>query len=225
MSQPNSVPAAGVVLSDLAEQGWSTLTIAPDVDLRGVVPIVRPDLSERLFSIQVERISPKHSNQARPGTMSAIYGLGPFPLHTERAHWRVPPRYLIFRSVGEINNRPTTLLDSYDLILDKQLVRELLQAPWLVQWGNDSFLSPVLRPLPTSELWQIRYDRCCMTVLDGMQKELGARFEHTLSTLSLRYHYWQSGNVLLIDNRRMLHGRGASTNEDLGRVLERIVVP
>jgi hypothetical protein len=60
----------------------------------------------------VERVSPKPARQARPGTMSARYAIGAFPLHTERAHWPVPPRYVLLRSVGAESDRSTLLWDS-----------------------------------------------------------------------------------------------------------------
>ena len=201
------------------------MPLAPEADLRSIVPILRPSLSEQPPTIQVERISPKTSPQARHGTLSARYGLGPFPLHTERAHWRSPPRYLIFRSVGEVTDRPTTLLDSYALKADKKLVQELLETQWIVQWGDDSFRSPVLTPLPTPEQWQIRYDRCCMSLSEDAPPELNVRLDQTFDSLIPEHHFWRLGEILLIDNWRMLHGRGTSAVEDFGRVLERIVVP
>ena len=113
LGQAVDIVAVDATLQSLDEQGWAMMAIAPDVDLRSVVPILRPQLAARLAEVCVERISPKSANQARHGTMSALYGLGSFPLHTERAHWRRAPRFVVFRSVGEITNRPTTLLDSY----------------------------------------------------------------------------------------------------------------
>jgi Taurine catabolism dioxygenase TauD, TfdA family len=217
------MPAAGLLT--LRERGWTTLEVAPEVDLRAIVPLLRPEFSDRLPTIRVERVSPKTTNQARPGTMSAIYGLGSFPLHTERAHWRVPPRYLIFRSAGVITKCPTTMLDSYGLGFDKQLVRDLFQEFWLVHWEGDGFLTQVLRPLPTSSWWQIRYDRCCMTIDDEKRQNLVSRLEGLLDSIALEYHFWEPSTVLLIDNWRVLHGRGKATDEDVGRVLERIVVP
>ena len=197
-----------------------------DQDLRSLVPVLRPDLTDRIASIQVERISPKMSSQTRPGTMSAIYGMGAFPLHSERAHWRVPPRFLIFRSAGDLSDRPTTLFDSHCFARDRVLAQELLQTPWIVRWGEVSFRSPVLRvPSGGVRPWYVRYDRCCMTTCDQPRNGLAERLECALAAAEPEYHHWLPGIVLLVDNWRVLHGRGESSHSDWGRVLERVVVP
>jgi hypothetical protein len=167
---------------------------------------------------------PASSNQAPAGTMSSVYDLGPFPLHTERAHWRTPPRFVAFRSIGAATDRPTTLLDSCELETISDLVRDLYDVEWLVHWGNERFLTRVLTPLQTSR-WHIRYDRCCMTVHDPDLHALATRLENNLSSVPVEYHYWSPEVVLIIDNWRILHGRGMSQHEDFGRTLERIVIP
>jgi hypothetical protein len=156
--------------------------------------------------------------------MSSLYDLGPFPLHTERAHWRTPPRFVAFRSIGVATDRPTTLLDSWKLETISDLVRDLYDVEWFVHWGNERFVTRVLTPLHSSR-WQIRYDRCCMTVHEPNLRALETRLENNLARLPVEDHYWSPSVVLIIDNWRMLHGRGMSRHEDFGRILERIVIP
>ncbi|MGO4910705.1 hypothetical protein ACEN2J_20760, partial [Pseudorhodobacter sp. W20_MBD10_FR17] len=38
-------------------------------------------------------------SEAAPNSYSGIYGLGHFPFHSDLAHWRTPPRYLLLRCV------------------------------------------------------------------------------------------------------------------------------
>jgi alpha-ketoglutarate-dependent taurine dioxygenase len=223
-----SIPAEPLelALATLRARGWSSMPLAPDHDLRSIIPLLRPQLADQVASIQVERVSPKTSSQARPGTMSAIYGMDSFPLHTERAHWPAPPRFLILRSVGDASDRPTTLLDSYRFALDQKLAQELLQTPWSVRWGEVSFRSWVLQSFSSGKgRWRIRYDRCCMIPFDEAHKGLLDRLEHALIALEPETHYWEPGIVLIIDNWRVLHGRGKCTGSDFGRSLERVVVP
>ena len=221
-----SAESVDIVFAVLRERGWSLMPLAPDHDLRSIIPLLRPEFADDAESIRVERISPKMSSHASQGTMSAIYGMGSFPLHTERAHWRIPPRFLILRSVGDTSDRPTMLLDSHHLTLDQQLAQELLQTPWIVSWGGISFRSRVLRPSPSGEgRWQIRYDRCCMRPCHRACKNLSSRLEQALMAFEPEQHFWNPGIVLLIDNWRVLHGRGKSTESDYGRCIERIVVP
>lgn len=204
----------------LERDGWSTVELPDAADLRVVATWLRPDLERS--RIEIERVSPKRRQEARPGTMSALYGLGPFPLHTERAHWPRPPRYVVFRSVGARTVRPTTLLDSNRLAADPELIRRLHDVPWRVAWDGAAFEARVLTAGPRSQ-WRIRYDRCCMTVSDpALQGEL----EEALDRLPLERHQWKPDTALVIDNWRVLHGRGGmGETPDDGRVLERVVVP
>jgi hypothetical protein len=213
-------------LATLRARGWSLLPLAPEHDLRSIIPLLRPRLAHHEASFQVELVSPKTSDRARPGTMSALYGMGSFPLHTERAHWPTPPRFLILRSVGDASDRPTTLLDSYRFALDQKLTQELLQTPWIVRWDEVSFQSRVLLPSSSGKgRWHVRYDPSCMVPCDEARRGLAERLEQALASLEPEQHYWESGIVLLIDNWRVLHGRGQSPDPDFGRALERVVVP
>src|SRR5579871_6269045 len=51
----------------------------------------------------VQQLTPKLMSEAGPNTYSGIYGIGEFPLHTDLAHWREPPRYLILRCLVGCN--------------------------------------------------------------------------------------------------------------------------
>jgi hypothetical protein len=223
---PISAETLEQVFVTLFDRGWCSMAFAPDQDIRIIIPQLRPGLADPMSSVELELVSPKNSSQGRPETMSAEFGMGSFPLHTERAHWPIPPRFLIFRSVGRVSDRPTTLLDSYRLDLDEELAQELFQRPWIVRYGEICFESPVLRTVSSGRgRWQIRYDHCCMTPSYGVMEDLGSQLESALAATELEQHYWEPGMVLIVDNWRVLHGRGTSTEADFGRSLERIVVP
>jgi len=55
-------------------------------------------------------------NEATPNTYSGIYGLDRFPFHTDLAHWRIPPRYLLLRCVTGYADVPTLLIDGRTLM-------------------------------------------------------------------------------------------------------------
>jgi len=205
----------------LKNDGWSTVAVPNTVDLRTVVPLLRPDLT---VSIAVERISPKTRDQARLGTLSALYGLESFPLHTERAHWVTPPHYVVFRSVGAATARPTTFVDSDGLTNKTRLLQRLATVPWRVTWGDTAFDAPVLTAVSDASR-RFRYDPCCMTVRDRRHMDLAAELDEELGQLRMTEHFWKADSALIIDNWRVLHGRGPSLTADFDRVLERIVVP
>ena len=54
----------------------------------------------------IHPLTPMRREAATPNTYSGIYGYERFPFHTDLAHWRSPPRYLILRcEVGFIEVR------------------------------------------------------------------------------------------------------------------------
>ena len=50
-----------------------------------------------------------------PNTYSGIYGLDRFPFHTDLAHWRLPPHYLLLRCVTGHARVPTLVFDGHEL--------------------------------------------------------------------------------------------------------------
>lgn len=210
--------------AELRDWGWVTLALPSKVDLRIVLSLLRPDLIPYASRFHVNRISPKTHDCAPTGTLSARYGLGSFPFHTERAHWKNPPRYIAFRSIGAPTDRPTTLVDSYDLDASSDLVRDLHCQPWDVRWEEVKFESPVLTPV-SSAPWKVRYDPCCMAIKAPHKANLESALEQKLSELPVTTHHWRPEVALIVDNWRVLHGRGASRAADFNRVLERLVIP
>ncbi len=57
----------------------------------------------------VQTLEPKAT--AAPNTYSGNFGLDRFPFHTDLAHWRVPPRYLVLRCQVGYRDVPTLMLD------------------------------------------------------------------------------------------------------------------
>jgi hypothetical protein len=55
----------------------------------------------------VSVLRPTAAEEAHPRSLSAIHGLGEQPMHTDGAHLREPPDYLVFHA--DRPNRPTLL--------------------------------------------------------------------------------------------------------------------
>lgn len=47
----------------------------------------------------VQSLRPRKTSDVGPNQYSGHYGLGTFPVHTDLAHWALPPRYLLLRCV------------------------------------------------------------------------------------------------------------------------------
>ena len=86
---------------------------------------------------------------------------------------------------------------------------------FLVRNGRDSFYAPARSGL------RYRYDPGCMTPCDARAQEVQAFFEQELSRTPA--HEWSAaGQVLVVNNRTILHARSAVAEGDLGRELTRI---
>lgn len=64
----------------------------------------------------VHQLIPNIRGAATPNTYSGIYGLEQFPFHTDFAHWRNPPRYVMLRCVIGFEEVPTFLVDGFRLV-------------------------------------------------------------------------------------------------------------
>jgi len=53
--------------------------------------------------------------EADPNTYSGIYVLNRFPFHSDLAHWRMPPRYLLLRCVTGYADVTTLMIDGHDV--------------------------------------------------------------------------------------------------------------
>ncbi|TIM09409.1 TauD/TfdA family dioxygenase [Mesorhizobium sp.] len=95
----------------------------------------------------------------------------------------------------------------------------LRSAAVLVRSGRRSFYSTFL---PEGEEY-LRFDVGCMEAVDDRGREAIRMLEDRLAQSSPVEHHWQTGEILVIDNWRALHGR-ARTGVAVGRRLLRIMI-
>lgn len=166
-----------------------------------------------------EIISPKLPSAARPGTFSSIFGRGDFPFHTEMAHSRVPPRYLILGCEATGDRKASTeVLDVSQLLFSPEIERSLQVAPFLIKDGRSSFYSNV-----RSQNGRVfRYDPVCMKPMTREAHQI----TETFSTAMKISHFsveWEKGGILIVDNWRTLHRR-SGVDASSGRKLVRMLV-
>jgi hypothetical protein len=169
----------------------------------------------------VEHLRPIGSDHARPASLSKKYGLGVFPIHCDTAHWLTPARYVVLSCVhpGE-TDQATVILDTSSLEFSPSEDDLARSAVFVVKNGRRSFYTTIVAQ--SREF--VRIDRGCMEPVDDRGVDAfdlydGARWSNKLVRVS-----WQVGKILLIDNWRMLHGRGATEGANSNRRLIRILV-
>lgn len=167
----------------------------------------------------MEVVRPQTVDDAHPRSLSARYGLSALPFHAELSHRPRPCRYVL---LGCIEPGPlsaaTLLLDWRTLDFSSEELHLLESAPILVRTGRRSFYSTML---PSDRAF-LRYDPGCLEAIDERGQAALRLIERRLAGGSPEVHYWRRGDILIIDNWRVLHGRGTS-EQGSGRHLARIL--
>ncbi|MBK1884675.1 TauD/TfdA family dioxygenase [Luteolibacter pohnpeiensis] len=153
-------------------------------------------------------------------SLSSRYGMAAFPFHTESAYWRVPPRYLMLHCISPGHgNRPTGYIDTAPRLSSLGAILE--SAQYRIRRSTGSFLVRCVERTETGI--RVRADAECML---PMMKTRDPLNEFLLPGLddTATWHSWTSNDLLILDNWRMMHGRGSATNLDPDRKLARILV-
>ncbi|TCH97912.1 hypothetical protein EJV46_11875 [Roseococcus sp. SYP-B2431] len=169
----------------------------------------------------VEQIVPQEVASAYPGSLSSRFGLETLPLHTDTAHWPIPCRYLVMACAEPgPNPTPTILLDSRAVQITASEAKFCMSAVFLIRNGQRSFYGSIMernRPF-------IRFDPGCMkAVTDDRVTEVDL-FSLRRNERVIYRHEWTRGDILVIDNWRVLHGRGVDSPTERGRKLLRAMV-
>jgi alpha-ketoglutarate-dependent taurine dioxygenase len=201
---------AGRVLRD----GWFKSTVtemghamhsAPDTIARLLGNLVMGRAGQK-----IEPLIPTEQARANVKSLSVVYGLGSFPMHTDGAYRLQPPRFVVLVCASPGTSPvPTTLIRFRDLKLAASERTQLEAAPFLVRNGRRSFYSTICSP---SRMF-VRYDAGCM-MPQGPQSEASARLiAHRANEIGFTLVHWRTGDVLVIDNWTVLHGRGLGSSQ------------
>jgi hypothetical protein len=170
----------------------------------------------------VHELTPRTKEFATPNTYSGIYGLQRFPFHTDLAHWRLPPHYLMLRCVAGFERVPTLLADGLSLAKEVGLA---VLARALVQPRR-----PINGKLPLLRMYQPIHNDCCLIRWDEIFFRPASNAGATgmalfkkcvVACAPIRIALAAPGDTLVIDNWRMLHARSSIPIECNARKIER----
>lgn len=201
------------MLSGAMTSGWSSgIGTLAGVTAQAAQLKLNP-VANRRGESTVSRLRPTTEKEAKPRSLSARVGLGPQPLHTDGAHQEVPPDFLVF-----VSERPSSTPTWLRHVQGPHIPwHDLQNGMFLVGTGPSGFFAPALDGLGS---WRrFRFDPGCMTPCDARARA-AARFLSD-ATEAIRFDWTTPGQVLVVDNRRTLHGRGQVV-DDLDRELVRI---
>lgn len=166
----------------------------------------------------IQTLTPRIKENEYPNTYSGNFGLNEFPLHTDLAHWYIPPRYFLLRCVNPTSEVVTKILD-HQKVLQGESEEAVSRSHFMPRKRLDR--SANLLKILNGELF--RWDSVFLKPSNRSAEALKQRIEGRISSsapesICLDKH----GKCLLIDNWRMLHGRSAVGSNSINRIVERI---
>lgn len=200
--------------------GWAVL---PQIAVGASTESVAKELGEPLVPLNgalVQQLTPKAAST--PNTYSGIFGLGRFPFHTDLAHWPVPPRYLLLRCVVGHADVPTMLLDGRAVAegVGSEAMARALVRPRRPQCGKVRLLR--LRQ-QSDEGDIIRWDEVYLKPASPVAQDVSERIQaHLEASPPTPVAMVADGDVLVLDNWRILHSRPAISEDRRDRRLERV---
>lgn len=161
----------------------------------------------------VTMLRPLSRDDAQANSLSAKYGKGGQPLHTDGAHLAKPPDVVVLACEGT-SDTPTRLWRIRRSLSAPVPLDKMKHGVFLVTNGKDSFFSTAYSDS------RFRYDPGCMVPCDARARKTVRYFEAAIE--SVIEHSWdEPGKVLVIDNRKALHAR-ASVIDDPHREVQRV---
>ena len=154
-------------------------------------------------------LRPQTKSNSAPNTYSGNFGTGEFPMHTDLAHWAIPPRYFALRCIKGAPDVVTNIFDGRSMIADigaTALRRTLVQPRRPLRNGKQ-----LLRLLDYLEGDAARVLRWDSIFLQPATANSEATFLFVAAYLKkapgealvLR----NPGDTLIVDNWRMIHRR------------------
>jgi len=187
---------------ELAAEGWAVLDHGSAVD-------VAAQLGR---ASSPTRLEPKDTKQARPWSLSGVYGLDAFPWHTDGAISSDPPQWLLLQGIEVSDPTWTELLAPNGNTLSGLRATTLRTVD---RSGRIRYL-PAVVPLGNGRT-RLPWDPRTCTPRTGLAVD---DVEGLPATTRIE---WQPGRLLIIDNLRVMHRRPA-VQELTKRVLERFYV-
>lgn len=206
----------------MKEKGWTEFSSgSSDTELISIASdigkLLKHPNGQNVFTLKA-----KLENDSVKGTFSNRHGLNDFPLHTDKAFYKKPARYVLMHS-----NKPsicdTTLLPKtvfWDLMTNSDK-RKAERAIYLVKTNREKFYTSFIFKENNEE--GFKYDPSCMSPFNKNAKDFDQIFNKILSEVLPININWTENKTVIIDNWNILHGR-KSAQKDIKRELKRIYI-
>ena len=160
----------------------------------------------------VQELSPKRLPDAPPNTYSGNFGVDEFPLHTDLAHWAVPPRYVALRCLAGSRSVRTRLFDGRQLIgrFGVALLQRTLVQPRRPLVNGRQLLRVLDEVSNTARTRCLRWDDVYLRPATEMSHRVVENVRRCLGDLpTTDVILGGRGDTIVFDNWRYLHGRSS----------------
>ena len=162
----------------------------------------------------IETLIARESVDVEKDSLSKRYGIETFPIHTDCAYLKVPPKFVLLRYIGSVIDPTPTVVVHFDKsklsIFEKDFIENVV---WFVRSRSMGFYSTILNN------GILRYDREVMSLANKQDDIMPS----ILSKMDQTEISWSLNKVLVINNHRLLHYRpGLLLHEKNNRILQRI---
>jgi L-asparagine oxygenase len=147
-----------------------------------------------------------------------MYGLEAFPLHTDMAHWHIPPRYFLLRCLQAAHQVDTLAVHFREILgeEDEATLRRAIFRPRRRLEGR-------LTSMRLKEDARCRWDPVFIVPVTEEARRLRERVVQRISTANVaKVKLSDATDCLLFDNWNVLHGRSAVPTDALHRKIERV---
>ena len=170
----------------------------------------------------VQTLVPRQTNEVGLNQYSGNYGLGEFPLHSDLAHWAVPPHYLMLRCIVGSDDVFTLVLSCAPLV-DRVGTSSLRRAVFTVRKHRIGY-SCLVRALSTCDGLNImRWDPLFLRPLNAPAQQVALAITNSNWNAQIqRILFRNPGDTLLLDNWQSLHGRTTVLDKSTQRRIERL---
>lgn len=212
-------------LASLAQEAWARGWARGEGLMADVRILARAlgwkEVATRQGEDPLAELRPVDNAQAPPRSLSARYGTGSQPLHVDGAHLERPPD-LIVLSAAEPSTTSTVTWSPFTPTAEGWSPRKDMPVDafehglFLVSPGRGSFLSSAL-PEPSV----LRFDPGCMAPGDERARIVVEYLRQAV--VQAEVHEWSApGQLLVINNHRMVHARGAVPSTGFERLIHRL---
>lgn len=171
----------------------------------------------------ISTVSPNDGKDKVTGTMSNRFGYSSFPMHTDTAFWLEPARYIVM-GVLEKSDCNTKIVN-FNVLLDNlnaKALAALETATYLINTiEGKRYSSPLIK---TNREYGVKFDPSCMTPINQAAQYFHQAFLETIDNIGESYIDWTGRKAVIIDNWKVLHGRGEVTPSEKYRKLIRVYV-